>query len=46
LFSIPLEKPIPATHVSKLKGSSSLLTSCRGYLEKNIKKIMELITES
>jgi hypothetical protein len=30
----------------KLKGSTSLLTSARGYVEKNIKRRMELITES
>jgi hypothetical protein len=36
----------PSTPVAKLKGSSSLLTSARGYVENNIKKIMELITEA
>jgi alpha-mannosidase len=46
LFSNPLEKTMLATPTSKLKGSSNLLTSCRGYVEKNIKKIMELITEA
>jgi hypothetical protein len=46
LFSNPLEKTVPTTPATKLKGSSNLLTSCRGYVEKNIKKIMELITEA
>jgi hypothetical protein len=46
LFSSPLAKTVPATPATKLKGSFSLLTSCRGYVEKNIKKIMELITEA
>jgi len=46
LFSIPLAKPVPSTPIAKLKGSSNLLTYCRGYLDKNINKIMELITES
>jgi hypothetical protein len=36
----------PYTPATKLKGSSSFLASCRGYVEKNIKKIMELITEA
>jgi hypothetical protein len=39
-----LEITMPSTPVARLKGSSILLTSCRGYVEKNIKKIMELIT--
>jgi hypothetical protein len=46
LFASTLAKIVPATPAVKLKGSSSLLTSCRGYVEKNIKKIMELITEA
>jgi hypothetical protein len=46
LFASPSEKIVPATPATKLKGSSSLLTSCRGYVEKNIKKRMELITEA
>jgi hypothetical protein len=37
---------MPSTPATKLKGSSSLLTSCRGYVEKNIKKRMELTTEA
>jgi hypothetical protein len=36
----------PSTPATKLKGSSSLLTSTRGYVENNIKKIMELITDA
>jgi len=41
----PLEIVMHATPVANLKGSSSLLTSCKGYVENNIKKIMELVTE-
>jgi hypothetical protein len=46
LLVSPLAITMPATPAAKLKGSSSLLTSCRGYVEKNIKKRMELITEA
>jgi hypothetical protein len=46
LLSSPLAITVPSTPVAKLKGSSSLLTLCRGCVEKNIKKIMELITKS
>jgi hypothetical protein len=46
LFASPLAKTVPATLATKLKGSSNLLTSYRGYVEKNINKIMELITEA
>jgi hypothetical protein len=46
LLSSPLAVIVPATSLDKLKGSSNLLTSSRGYVEKNIKKIMELITEA
>jgi hypothetical protein len=42
----PLAIAMLATPAAKLKGSSSLLTSCRGYVENNIKKRMELITEA
>jgi hypothetical protein len=42
----PLEIAMPATPVANLKGSSSLLTSCKGYMENNIKKRMELVTEA
>jgi hypothetical protein len=46
LLAIPLAIAMAATLATKLKGSSSLLASCRGYVENNIKKIMELITEA
>jgi hypothetical protein len=36
---------MPSTPATKLKGSSSLLASCRIYVENNIKKRMEPITE-
>ena len=42
----PLAIAMPSTPAAKLKGSSSLLASCRGYVENNIKKRMELITEA
>jgi hypothetical protein len=45
-FASPLAKTVPATPAAKLKGSSSLLTSCRAIVEKNIKKRMQLITEA
>jgi hypothetical protein len=34
------------TPATNLKGSSSFLASCRGYVEKNINKRMELITKA
>ena len=43
LLVSPLVIAMPATPATKLKGSSSLLALCRGYVENNIKKIMELI---
>jgi hypothetical protein len=46
VFAGPLEKTVLATPAAKLKGSSSLLTSCRAFVEKNIKKKMQLITEA
>jgi hypothetical protein len=46
LLSSPLAMAMPATPATKLKGSSSFLASCRGYVEKNIKKRMELIAEA
>jgi hypothetical protein len=46
VLASPLAMIGPTTPVEKLKGSTSLLTSSRGYVEKNIKKIMELITEA
>jgi nucleoside-triphosphatase THEP1 len=45
-LSIPLEIVGPAMPTAKIKGSSSLLTSARSYVENNIKKRMALITES
>jgi hypothetical protein len=46
LLSSPLAIIGPTMPTAKLKGSSSLLTSSRSYVEKNIKKIMALITEA
>jgi hypothetical protein len=46
LFATPLAMIGPTAPATKLKGSTSLLTSARGYVEKNIKRRMELITES
>ena len=46
LLATPLEMIGPTAPVEKLKGSSSLLTLAQGYVEKNIKRRMELITES
>jgi hypothetical protein len=46
VLASPLAMIGPTTPATKLKGSTSLLTSSRGYVEKNIKKIMELITEA
>jgi hypothetical protein len=40
---MPATTCTPATN---LKGSSSFLASCRGYVEKNINKRMELITKA
>jgi hypothetical protein len=37
---------MPATPAANLKGSSSLIASCKGCVENNIKKIMELVTEA
>jgi len=46
LLANPLAIAMPKTPAAKLKGSSSLLTSSRGYMENNIKKRMELIAEA
>ena len=46
LLASPLAIAMPTTPAAKLKGFSNLLASCRGYVEKNIKKIMELITQA
>ena len=44
VLSSPLAIIGPTTPAAKLKGSSSMLTPSKGYVEKNIKKRMELIT--
>jgi hypothetical protein len=46
LFATPLAMIGPTAPATKLKGSTSLLTSARGYVEKNINRRMELITEA
>jgi hypothetical protein len=46
LLASPLAIAMLSTPTTKLKGSSRLLTSCRGYVENNIKKIMDLIFHS
>jgi hypothetical protein len=46
LLANPLAIAMPATPAVKLKGSSILITPCRGYVENNIKKRMEMITEA
>jgi hypothetical protein len=44
LLSSPLSIVRPTTPIVKLKGSSSLLTLAMSYVERNINKIMALIT--
>jgi hypothetical protein len=46
VLASPLAIIGPTTPTTKLNGYSSLLTSSRGYVENNIKKRMELITEA
>jgi hypothetical protein len=46
MMASPLEMIGPNTPTTKLKGSEILLKSDRGYVEKNIKKRMELITDA
>ena len=49
LFGSPLEIAMPMTTytpATNLKGSFNFLASCRGYVEKNINRIMELITKA
>jgi hypothetical protein len=46
LLSSPLTIVGPTIPTNKLKGSLSLLTSYRSYVERNIKKIVALITEA
>jgi hypothetical protein len=45
MLASPLAMIGPTTLVEKLKGLTILLTSSQGYVEKNIKKRMELIRE-
>jgi predicted PP-loop superfamily ATPase len=42
----PLAIAMPGTPAPNVKASSTLLASCKGYVEKNIKKIMELVTQA
>jgi hypothetical protein len=42
----PLAIAMPATPAANVKASSTLLASCRGYVENNIKKRMELVIEA
>jgi hypothetical protein len=46
MLASPLAMIMPTTSVTKLKGSASLRTSTQGYVENNINKRMELITEA
>jgi hypothetical protein len=46
VLASPLAMIEPTTPATKLKGSASLLTSAQCYVEKNIKKGMELIIEA
>jgi hypothetical protein len=46
LLASPLSIVRPITPTVKLKGSSSLLTSTKGYVEININKRVALITEA
>jgi hypothetical protein len=46
LFATPLAMIGSTTLTPKLKGSTSLLTSARDYVENNINKRMELITQA
>jgi hypothetical protein len=42
----PLAISMPGTPAPNVKESSNLLASCKGYVENNIKKRMELVTEA
>lgn len=46
MLASPLAMIEPTTLATKLKGSTCLLTSARGYVENNINKMMKLITEA
>ena len=37
---------MPGTPAPNVKAPSTLLTSCKGYVEKNITKKMELVTDA
>jgi hypothetical protein len=45
LFVDPLAITMPGTHAPNVKSSSTLLASCKRYVENNIKKRMELVTQ-
>ena len=42
----PLEIAMPGTPAPNVKASSTLLASCKGYVENNITKRMELVTDA
>jgi hypothetical protein len=42
----PLAIAMPTTPTTNVKASSTLLASCRGYVENNIKKRMEVVTKA
>jgi hypothetical protein len=46
LLANPLAIAMPVAPIVNLKGSSSLLASCRGYVENNIKKRMDLAAKA
>jgi hypothetical protein len=46
MLASPLAMIMPTTPATNLKGPASLFTSAGGYVEKNIKRRMELITEA
>ena len=45
-FASPLAKIVPSTTATKMKVSSTLLACSRALIEKNINKIMQLVTEA
>ena len=45
-FASPLEKNVPATTAANMRVSSTLLACSRALVENNIKKIMQLVTET
>jgi hypothetical protein len=42
----PLVIAMPGTPAANVNASSTFLTSCKGYVDNNIKKRMELVTEA